>query len=193
MRAYLGGPVCADEDDRGVEEVAGEVLEEVPGVGVGPVEVLDPDRDGPVVAEVADEVEDGGEEAARAELVAGSGRIAAVEPAGQRGEVLRLGEQRRVGAPDLAKEVRQRRQRDDVAADGDATADVEVHTGTFGSFGDERRLADSGISADEQGRRDPRPGVREGAFEQGQLVDSSDEVGVLRSVSHGVLIMTPRI
>ena len=106
----LGGPVGPDEDDWGVEEVPGEELEEVPGVGVGPVEVLDPDRDGPVGAEVADEVEDGGEQAARAEVVACSGVMASVEPAGQRGEVLRLGEQRRGGAADLAKQVSQRRQ-----------------------------------------------------------------------------------
>ena len=84
VRADLGGPVGADEHDGGVEEVPGEELEEVPGVGVGPVEVLDPDRDDPVGAEVADEVEDRGEEAARAELVAGSGGMAGVEPAGQR-------------------------------------------------------------------------------------------------------------
>ena len=81
--ADLGGPVGADEHDGDVEEVAGEVLEEVPGVGVGPVEVLDPDRDDPVGAEVADELEDRCEEAAGAALVAGW-PLAGVEPAGER-------------------------------------------------------------------------------------------------------------
>ena len=89
VRSDLGRPVGADEHDGGVEEVPREELEEVPGVGVGPVEVLDPDRDDSVGAEVADHVEDRCEQAAGAVVVAGPGVVAGVEPAGERGETVR--------------------------------------------------------------------------------------------------------
>ena len=98
----------------------------------------------------------------------------------------------RAGAADLAEQVRERRQRDDVAADGDATPDIEVHTGPFGSLGDQGRLADAGVATDQEVDGTPTRGVCEGAFEQGELVGSSDEVGVVGAVRHGALIMTPR-
>ena len=182
VRSDLRRPVGPDQHDGGVEEVPGEELEEVPGVGVGPVEVLDPDGDDPVGAEVADHVEDRREQAAGATVVVGPGVVAGVDPAGQRGETLGLGEQVRAGAADLAEQVRERRQRDDVAADGDATPDVQAHPGPLGGLGDQRRLPDPGIAADQQDRRDTGPGVREGALEERQLIGSSDEVGVLGAV-----------
>ena len=76
--ADFGRAVGADEHDGDVEEVAGEVVEEVPSVGVGPMEVLDPRRDDTVGAEVADELEDRCEETAGAALVAGP--LVGVEP-----------------------------------------------------------------------------------------------------------------
>ena len=76
--ADFGRAVGADEHDGDVEEVAGEVVEEVPSVGVGPMEVLDPRCDDTVGAEVADELEDRCEETAGAALVAGS--LVGVEP-----------------------------------------------------------------------------------------------------------------
>ena len=102
MRSDLRRPVRTDEHDRPVEQVPREELEEVPGVGVGPVEVLDPYRDGPVGAEVADNVEDRREQAAGATVVVSPGIVPGVEPAGERGEALGLGEQVGAGAVDLA-------------------------------------------------------------------------------------------
>ena len=87
------------------------------------------------------------------------GVVAGVDPAGQRGETFGLGEQVGVGAANLAEQVCERRQRDDVAADGDATPDVEAHPGPLGCLRDQRRLPDPGIPADQQDRRDTGPGV----------------------------------
>ena len=173
------GPVGADQHDRPVEQVPGEELEEVPGDGVGPVEVLDPDRDGPVGAEVADNVEDRREQAAGATVVVPRGSCPGSSQRASGREALGLGEQVGAGAADLAEQVSERRQRDDVTADGHATPDVEAHPRPLGGLCDQRRLPDPSVPSDEQDRRDTGLGVREGALEQGELVGSSDEVGVL--------------
>ena len=98
VRSDLRSPVGADQHDALVEEVPRQELEEVPGDGVGPVEVLDPDRHDAIGGEVADQLEDGDEQAARTEPSAAwrSGRR--IEPPGQRREVVRLVEEVRVAS-----------------------------------------------------------------------------------------------
>ena len=158
------GAVGADEHDGGVEEVPGEELEEVPGDGVGPVQVLDAHRDDSIGAEVADHLEDRDEQAAWPAIAGGRVRRG-VEPPGERGEVLRFCEQVWAGASDLAEQVGERGERDDVAADGHAPPDVEVDAGSVGGFADQGRLADPGVAADEEDRGDTGLGVGEGAPE----------------------------
>jgi hypothetical protein len=83
-RPDLGGPIGGDEHDRRGDQVPGEELEQVPGDRVGPVEVLDADRDHPVGGEVADDLENGDEQAAWPPLRAGCGVGRRIEPASQR-------------------------------------------------------------------------------------------------------------
>ena len=57
VRADLVGAVGADQHDVFVDEIAGEKVEQVPGQRVGPVQILERDDDGAVIAEAGHELE----------------------------------------------------------------------------------------------------------------------------------------
>ena len=72
----LVGAVGADEHDPFVDEVAGEVLEQVPRHRVGPVQILEPDEHGVVGREVGDQLEHGDEQPALRRAPTSSGSTA---------------------------------------------------------------------------------------------------------------------
>ena len=76
----------------------------------------------------------------------------------------------------VAEQVGQRRQRDQLAAHRNAPADDQLGAGAPGPFRDERRLADAGFTADEQHRGRALAGGRDGALEGSEFVVASDEV-----------------
>jgi hypothetical protein len=57
-------PVGADQHDLLVDHVAGEVLEQIPRHGVGPVQVLEPDDRCAIGDQLRDQLEDGDEQPA---------------------------------------------------------------------------------------------------------------------------------
>ena len=137
MGPDLRRPVGADEHHRDVQEVAGEELEQVPAGPIGPVEILDTHRHDPIGGQPADHVEDRDEQSP-GPSVDRRGVRGWVEPPSERGEVFRLVQQGRGGSANLAEQVGEGRQRDDVAADGHAPPEVESDPGPGGGLADER-------------------------------------------------------
>ena len=178
----LVGPVGADEHHLFVDEVAGEVLEQIPRHRVGPVQVLEPDDHCVVGGELGDQLEDGDEQpAVRRAVQFGDGR-AGREPVLQRRQRRRVGQQIRLRPADLAEQIGERRQGNGVAADVRGPPEVQGDTGPRRALADDRRLADARVAADQHDRRQPVARVDDGALEHGQLRVPADEVRCRQAV-----------
>jgi hypothetical protein len=117
MTSDFVGPVGADQDQVLVDQVASEVLEEVPGHGVSPVQILDSGDDdlaARVVAEPGEQLEHCGEQAGIGRALGVEGGRACREPLVQPGRLVQHG---RPSPSELAEQVGERRQWDGVAAE----------------------------------------------------------------------------
>ena len=168
----LVGAVGANQHDVFVHEVAGEKIEQVPRQRVGPVQILERDDDRSVSTEAGDELEQRREQRASRRPL---GRRARRDPVAQRRQG---GLRKRCGicSPNVAEQLGQRCQRDQLAAHRHASTDDQLCIGAPCSFGDECRLADACFTADEQHRRRALAGGRDRALESGQFVVAADEV-----------------
>ena len=108
----LVGAVGANHHDVFVHEIAGEKIEQVPRQGVGPVQILEPDHDGPVRTDVGDELEQRREQRASRRPL---GRRAAPDPVAQRRQG-GLRKRSRMCSPNVAEQFGQWCQRDQLAA-----------------------------------------------------------------------------
>ena len=95
-----------------VDEVAGQVLEQVPGHGVGPVQVLEPHEHRVISREVGDQLEYGDEQPSVRRVGLVGGDRAGCEPMAERRQSRRVGQQVRSRPADLAEEIGERDQRE---------------------------------------------------------------------------------
>ena len=157
----LVGSVGADEHDPLVDQVAGEVLEQIPRHRVGPVQVFEPDDHCSVCCQLRDQLEDGDEQPAmRRAVQLGHGRPRS-EPVLQRHECRRLAQELRVPPAHLAQQIGEWRQRNGVAADVRRPPQEQFDAGTLRALADDRGLADSGIAADQHDRGQPVARIRD--------------------------------
>ena len=172
----LVSTVGADEHDLFVDKAPGEMLEQVPGGGIRPLEIVEADDGGALRAQLADEPE------GQDEHVAGSpcARCRQLAERLERGQLADL-------APSLhlTEEIDQGSERDRLPADVNAATDVPRRASTSRGLRQQRGLPDAWITADEH---DPwltpsRP--RHRALEHSELVVPSDDRVRNASASHG--------
>jgi hypothetical protein len=193
----LVGAVGDDEAQRLGVGAADQEGEEVARRGVGPVGVLEHERDGGALPQAVDERQQRLEQArlvAALALADDRGRAVAQlrQQLGQCGARLRaqavgevdpaLGEVAR----DRAQRVDERRVRELGAAQLEAMADEHVGLGPVLvracararlELGDQAALADAGLAGDEHERRSAARGALERRLERGELIGAADEDG----------------
>ena len=176
VRADLVGTVGADQHDPLVDQVAGQEVEQVPRQRIGPMQILERHDRHTISWQRPDELEDRAEQPARRRRCPGGSRRIRCRPVPQRGHRRSVQRLRR-RSPHVAHQLHQRRQRDHLAAHRHAPPHEQVSAGTAGALGDQRRLADAGVTADQQHPRTPLSGHVDDAVERRQLTAAPDEVG----------------
>ena len=159
-----------------VDQVAGEVLEQVPRHRVRPVQVVEPHDDRVVIGKARDQLEDGNEQPALRDLGLVADHCVRSQPALQGGEVGGFDQQLRCGSADLAEQVGERRQRNRVAADVRRSAQVEGDIGARCALADDGCFADAGVTTDQQDRWKTSARVDDRPVEQRQLGAPTDEL-----------------
>jgi hypothetical protein len=134
-------PQGSDQHHALVDEVAGQVLEQVPGARIAPVQIVEADDGGSGGGEVTDELQREHEELAH-RAHARDGEI------DERLERARF--RRRVGALRMPHQIHQRRERDRLAAHLHATTDVQRGAGLPAGFLQQRRLPDAAVTDDDE-------------------------------------------
>ena len=124
----------------------------------------------------SDQLEDGNEQPTPGYLGLVADHRVGCQPALQRGQVGGLDQQLRCGSADLAEQVGEGRQRNRVAADVRGSPQVQGDIGPRCAFADERRLADAGVTTDQQDRWKTPAGVDDRPVEQRQLGVPTDEL-----------------
>ena len=184
MGADLAGAVRADEYHAFVDEVAGQELEQVPGHGVGPVQVLEPHEHRVINREMGDQFEYGDEQpSVRRVGLVGDNR-AGCEPVAERRQIRRVGQQIRSRPADLAEEIGERDQGNGVAADVGGPPQVEGDIGSQRALAHDRRLADARVTAHQHDGRQPFACVDDHLLEDRQLRVSSNESLFWQAVTH---------
>ncbi len=158
-----------------VDEVPGQVLEQVPRSRIAPVEVLEGDDRRPVHSEGTDQLE-----CEHEQLADSSGaRDRDVDEGLQCRRFWGAAQSLRV--PD---QVDQGCERDRVAADLDAATEVEACPGRARGFGQQGGLPDARVADDQQHPRLTVGCARDGTFEPHEFVFSSDDRMPGASVAH---------
>jgi hypothetical protein len=119
------------------------------------VEVLEADDDGVIGAERTEQFQHRREQDAGADLSEGGVRCLRRQPPLERCETTRSSEQARSCAPDLAKQVGERCEWDDITAHGNAPTEKDVDVDLRSGLDEQRRLPDPSVTANEQDRSDP--------------------------------------
>ena len=176
VRADLVGTIGANQRDRLVDQVAGQEVEQVPRQRIGPMQILEGHDRHTISWQRPDELEDRAEQPARRRRCPGGSRRIRCRPVPQRCHRRSVQRLRR-RSPHVADQLHQRRQRDHLAAHRHAPPHEQVSAGTAGALGDQRRLADAGITTDQQHPRTAQPGNLDDAVERRQLTAAPDEVG----------------
>jgi hypothetical protein len=172
---HLIGAIRANEDDSLVDEIPGQVLEHIPGAWITPVEIIEGDDDRCLGAQFTEKFKRQREDVPPAATL--GGRELDELPEGRQ----RL---RFTASLNLSDQVDERSERDGVTADVQAAAGEQVGARPSGSFGQQRGLADAGISAQQQGGWFTRCRETDGAFEESELVVASDDRLVLSLTWH---------
>jgi hypothetical protein len=148
-----------------IGEVAGEHLEDVPAGGVGPVQVFDADHDRPVGRNAVDERDQGVEGGIhRRSAWCRGGVLCGL----QLFAVAQLGRD----VADASHEVDDRRKRHHPGADVEALPDEQRDVLSRRGLGQQRRLADAGLTREEHERRRSLRRSRDEVIELLELVGS---------------------
>ena len=171
----LAGAVGADEHDPLVDQVPGQVLEQVPGRGITPVEIVEADDDGGLRSQLADEPERQDEHVTGAPCP-GCRQLAERLQRVQVGDV----------APslDVSDQIDQGRERDRLPADVHTATEEELRASTSCSLGQQRGLPDTRLTADQHHPRLTFSRPRHGPLEHRKLVVPTDDRMCNATASH---------